>query len=267
MRVAIAQINNTVGDLESNRAKILDFSRRGGEAGAEIVVFPELARTGYPPRDLVEKQSFLQRTEEALQSIIAESAGLKPALLVGYTAHSPANSGIGAQNSAAIIQGGKLLLRQNKMLLPTYDVFDEARYFLPGERQCICSVAGTRIALGICEDAWNDKQYWERRRYSRDPIEELVGQGADLIITVNASPWNIGKRRLREAIFRATAARFRVPQVYAHMVGGNDQLVFDGSSFAMTAMGEVAAQAKSFEEDLICFDSETGKGDLHASQQ
>ncbi len=123
------------------------------------------------------------------------------------------------------------------MLLPTYDVFDEARYFLPGEEQCICTVAGTRIALGICEDAWNDKQYWERRRYSRDPIEELVQQGADLIITINASPWNIGKRRLRESIFRATAARFRLPQVYAHMVGGNDQLVFDGSSFAMTAAG------------------------------
>src|SRR3954447_23082903 len=267
MRVAIAQINNTVGDLDSNRAKILDFTRRAEAAGAEIVVFPELALTGYPPRDLVEKQSFLQRTEESLASIIAESAGLKPAMVVGYTAQSPRNSAIGAQNSAAIIQGGQVLLRQNKMLLPTYDVFDEARYFLPGEEQCICTIAGTRIALGICEDAWNDKQYWERRRYSRDPIEELGGQGADLIITINASPWNIGKRRVREAIFRATAARFRLPQVYAHMVGGNDQLVFDGSSFAMTARGEVAAQAKSFEEDLICFDSVTGKGDHHTNHE
>jgi NAD+ synthase (glutamine-hydrolysing) len=267
MRVAIAQINNTVGDLDSNLAKILDFARRGQEAGAEIVAFPELALTGYPPRDLVEKQSFLQRTEQALQTIIAESAGLKPALVVGYTAQAPANAAIGAQNSAAVIQGGDVLMRQNKMLLPTYDVFDEARYFLPGETQCICTVAGTRIALGICEDAWNDKQYWERRRYSRDPIEELVQQGADLIITINASPWNIGKRRQRESIFRATAARFRLPQVYAHMVGGNDQLVFDGSSFAMTSAGEVVAQAKSFEEDLICFDSSTGKGDVHTNHE
>ncbi|MFL6416544.1 MAG: NAD+ synthase [Bryobacteraceae bacterium] len=267
MRVAIAQINNTVGDLDSNRAKILDFTRRGEASGAEIVVFPELALTGYPPRDLVEKQSFLQRTNEALESIIAESAGLKPAIVVGYTAQSPKNAAIGAQNSAAIIQGGNLLMRQNKMLLPTYDVFDEARYFLPGEKQCICTVGGTRIALGICEDAWNDKQYWERRRYSRDPIEELAGQGADLIITINASPWNIGKRRQREAIFRATAARFRLPQVYAHMVGGNDQLVFDGSSFAMTSAGEVAAQAKSFEEDLVCFDSITGQGDVHTNHK
>ncbi|MFL6447791.1 MAG: NAD+ synthase [Bryobacteraceae bacterium] len=267
MRVAIAQVNNTVGDLDSNRAKILDFARRGQEAGAEIVVFPELALTGYPPRDLVEKQSFLQRTDDALQSIIAESSGLRPALVVGYTSQAPANAGIGAQNSAAVIQGGQLLLRQNKMLLPTYDVFDEARYFLPGDKQCICTLAGTRIALGICEDAWNDKQYWERRRYSRDPIEELVQQGADLIITINASPWNIGKRRQRESIFRATAARFRLPQVYAHMVGGNDQLVFDGSSFAMTAEGKLAAQAKSFEEDLICFDSDTGKGDFHTNHE
>lgn len=265
MRVAIAQINNTVGDLEGNRAKILDFARRAGGSGAEVVVFPELALTGYPPRDLVEKQSFLQRTADALESIAAESAGLKPALIVGYTARSPENSGIGAQNSAAVIQEGKILLRQNKMLLPTYDVFDEARYFLPGIEQCICTIGGKRIALGICEDAWNDKQYWERRRYSRDPIEELVQQGADMIITINASPWNIGKRRQRESIFRATAARFGLPQIYAHMVGGNDQLVFDGSSFAMTAQGEVAAQAKSFEEDLILFDSETGTGDLHAN--
>src|SRR3954453_24141426 len=124
MRVAIAQINNTVGDLGSNRAKILDFARRGQEAGAEMVVYPELALTGYPPRDLVEKQSFLQRTDEALQNIISESAGLSPALLVGYTAQSPPNAAIGAQNSAVVIHRGKVLLRQNKMLLPTYDVFD-----------------------------------------------------------------------------------------------------------------------------------------------
>ncbi len=141
--------------------------------------------------------------------------------------------------------------------LPTYDVFDEARYFQPAASQTVCTIRGRRVALAICEDAWNDKQFWERRRYSRDPIEELVQQGAELIISINASPWNIGKRKLREAIFHATAQRFGLPLVYVHMVGGNDQLVFDGSSFAMTAKGEMAAKAKSFAEDLILFDTVT----------
>ncbi len=189
-------------------------------------------------------------------------------MVVGYTAQSPQNSAIGAQNSAAIIQSGNVLLRQNKMLLPTYDVFDEARYFLPGERT---------VHL-------HDRRHADCARHLRRRVERQAVLGA---APVQPRPYRRtrGARRrpdhhdqrlalehresgdMREAIFRATAARFRLPQVYAHMVGGNDQLVFDGSSFAMTADGEVAAQAKSFEEDLICFDSTTGKGDLHANHK
>lgn len=265
MRIALAQINNTVGDLVGNATRILDFARRSERAGAEVVVFPELALTGYPPRDLVEKHSFLDRAADALQEIANESANLNVALIVGYAARSPENSAIRAQNAAAVIENGRITFRQLKMLLPTYDVFDEARYFLPAASQDICTIRGTRVAIAICEDAWNDKQFWERRRYSRDPIEELIQKGAELIISVNASPWNIGKRKQREAIFRATAQRFRLPLVYAHMVGGNDQLVFDGSSFAMTAKGELAAQATSFTEDLILFDSVSGAGENHAN--
>ena len=265
MRIALAQINNTVGDLKTNSAKILEFARRGQEAGAEVVAFPELALTGYPPRDLVEKDSFLERTVDALNGIAQESAALDLTLIVGYVGRSPQHSAIKAQNAAAVIEGGKIVFRQRKMLLPNYDVFDEARYFQPAQQQSLCTIRGKRVALAICEDAWNDKQYWERQRYSRDPVEELVRQGADLIITINASPWNIGKRRQREAIFRATAHRFGLPQIYAHMVGGNDQLVFDGTSFAMTAQGEMAAKAKSFAEDLIVFDTETGAGDHHGT--
>jgi NAD+ synthase/NAD+ synthase (glutamine-hydrolysing) len=151
------------------------------------------------------------------------------------------------------------------MLLPNYDVFDEARYFLPGSSQELCHLCGEKVAIAICEDGWNDKQFWERRRYKRDPIEELAHKGAQLIVSINASPWNIGKRHEREEIFRATAKRFGLPLVYVHMVGGNDQLVFDGSSFAMTASGDVAAKAKSFEEDLILFDTATGKGEDHSN--
>ncbi len=265
MRIALAQINNTVGDLAANAAKILDFTRQGERAGAQIVVFPELALTGYPPRDLVEKQSFLHRTEQELQSVARESAHLNVALIVGYVGQSPEHSPIRGQNSAAVIEGGKVVFRQSKMLLPNYDVFDEARYFQPAECQSVFTVQGRKLAIVICEDAWNDKQFWERRRYSRDPVEELVNQGAELIVTINASPWNIGKRRQREEIFESLTRRFNLPALYVHMVGGNDQLIFDGSSFAMTATGKLAAKARSFAEDLVMFDTDTGEGDDHAN--
>jgi NAD+ synthase (glutamine-hydrolysing) len=265
MRIALAQINNTVGDLDANASKILDFAKRAEKAGADVVAFPELALTGYPPRDLVEKQSFLDRTADALEKLACDSANLDLALIVGYVARSPETAAIHAQNAAAVIENGRVVFRQIKMLLPTYDVFDEARYFEPAVFQDVCTLRDSRLAIAICEDAWNDKQFWERRRYSRDPIEELVEKGADLIVSINASPWNIGKRRLRKEIFHAAAKRFQLPLVYVHMVGGNDQLVFDGSSFAMNADGEVAAQAASFIEDLVVFDSANGLGDQHAS--
>jgi len=263
MRIALAQINNTVGDLDGNSAKILDFARKAERAGADVVAFPELALTGYPPRDLVEKHSFLDRTACALRRIAAESSHLNLALIVGYVARSPENSAIRAQNAAAVIENGQIIFDQRKMLLPTYDVFDEARYFQPAASQSICYLRGERVALAICEDFWNDKQFWERRRYSRDPIEELVRQGAGVIISINASPWNIGKRELRQAIFHSHAKRFGLPVACVQMVGGNDQLVFDGTSFAMTGRGELAATAKSFAEDLIIFDSVSGTGDDH----
>ncbi len=263
MRIALAQINNTVGDLEANAAKILDFARRGQQAGADLVAFPELALTGYPPRDLVEKRSFLERTAAELEAIVRESADLNVALVVGYVGCTT-DSALRAQNSAVVIEGGRIVFRQSKMLLPNYDVFDEVRYFAPAREQDICTICNTKVALVICEDAWNDKQYWERQRYTRDPIEEQARRGAELILSINASPWNIGKRRQREGIFRALTERFGLPAVYVHMVGGNDQLIFDGSSFALTAHGELAARAKSFEEDLVLFDTQTGEGDVRS---
>lgn len=264
MRIALAQINNTVGDLEANAARILEFSQRAEQAGAEVVAFPELALTGYPPRDLVEKASFLDRTERALNDIARASGEMKATLVVGYVGRAK-DSPIRAQNSAAVIERGDIVFRQCKMLLPNYDVFDEVRYFQPAQEQSLWRMGDKQVALVICEDAWNDKQYWERRRYARDPLEELVQKGAELILSINASPWNIGKRKQREDIFRAMTKRFGIPAVYVHMVGGNDQLVFDGTSFAMTADGRVAALAKSFEEDLVLFDTETQAGDVHAT--
>ena len=262
MRIALAQINNTVGDLEANAARILEFARSAEQRGAHVVAFPELALTGYPPRDLVEKHSFLDRTANALEDIARASADLKVALVVGFVDRAQ-NSAIRARNAAAVIESGRVVFRQVKMLLPNYDVFDEMRYFQPAQEQSLFELCGKKTAIVICEDAWNDKQYWERQRYTRDPLEELVQQGAELILSINASPWNIGKRQQRQEIFRAITHRFNLPAIYVHMVGGNDQLVFDGSSFAMTADGKLAAVAKSFEEDLILFDTETGTGDMH----
>ncbi|MCS6951910.1 MAG: NAD+ synthase [Bryobacterales bacterium] len=261
MRIALAQINTTVGDLEGNVDMILRWAREAARRGAELAVFPELTITGYPPRDLVEKPSFLERTEQQLERLARESAALDLALICGYVGRSEANEGKRATNSAAVIQGGRIVFRQRKMLLPTYDVFDEARYFQPAAQQELVTVRGRRLALTICEDAWNDKQYWERRLYDRDPVEELVSRGGEIIVSINASPYHMGKRALRREIFSRTAARHRRPLIYVNQVGGNDQLIFDGSSFALDPEGRVIASACSFAEDLVLVDLATGQGD------
>jgi len=265
MRIALAQTNSTVGDLSGNTRCILDYARRASEAGADVVVFPELALTGYPPRDLLEKQTFLDRTEEHLKQIAADSAALKPTIICGTVTTTAVATGNHIFNSAVVIERGAIKFRQNKMLLPTYDVFDETRYFHAADKQSPIEISGSRTALTVCEDAWNDKQFWERRRYSRDPVEELASTGTEILISINASPYHMGKRELRREIFQTTAQRFRMPIVYVNQVGGNDQLVFDGTSFAMDASGQVVASAKSFAEDLVMFDTAGMTGEQHAN--
>jgi NAD+ synthase/NAD+ synthase (glutamine-hydrolysing) len=265
MRIALGQINPTVGDLPSNAARMLDFARRAAAQGAEMIVFPELSLNGYPPRDLVEKPSFLERTEETLQQLAHEAADLPLALITGYVGRTPESGTKQALNSAAVLQGGHVVFRQNKMLLPTYDVFDEARYFVPASQGALFTWRGKQIALTICEDAWNDRTFWKQRRYQRDPVEELFEQGAELHLCINASPYTMGKREFRRKMYRATARRFEIPVIYVNQVGGNDQLVFDGSSFAMNTNGEVIASAVSFAEDLVFCDPDLGTGDVHAA--
>ncbi len=264
MRIALGQINPTVGDLRANAAKMASFAEQAAQKHADVVVFPELALNGYPPRDLVEKKTFIDRTQDELHRLASETAHLNLALICGYVGRAADGaSGKTITNSAAVLQGGKIVFRQDKMLLPTYDVFDESRWFLPSEQTALCHIAGCPVALTICEDAWNDKQFWERRLYRRDPVEELTSQGARLLITINASPYHMEKRSLRREIFTATAHRHRIPLVYVNQVGGNDQLVFDGSSFAMDSGGHVTASARSFSEDLVIVDTETGAGERH----
>ena len=263
MKIALAQTNTTVGDLCGNSRKILAFAQRAAEAGARFVVFPELTLTGYPPRDLLEKQSFLDGAEEHLDELAHSTADLQTTLIVGTVTRRSESSGRPIYNSAAVLRGGQVVFRQHKMLLPSYDVFDETRYFEPAPRQAPLTLDDSTTALTICEDAWNDKQFWERRLYSRDPVEELVSFGAHALISINASPYHMGKREQRREIFSATARRFNLPIVYVNQTGGNDQLIFDGSSFAMSAEGRIIAAAASFEEDLVLVDTETLAGDHH----
>ncbi|MBV8841593.1 MAG: NAD+ synthase [Bryobacterales bacterium] len=263
MRIALAQINPTVGDFPGNSTRIAERAREAEKRGAQVAIFPELSLTGYPPRDLVEKASFVERSESELERLASATAGLNIAVICGYVARSQAETGKRALNCAAILDGGKVVFRQTKMLLPNYDVFDEARYFRPAEKVEMCSLRGRPVALTICEDAWNDRRYWKQRLYKRDPVEELFTAGADMMICINASPFNTGKREIRRGIYRALARGYKKPVVYVNQVGGNDQLVFDGSSFAMNGSGELIAAARSFEEDLVVGDLDEGTGDRH----
>jgi len=263
VQIAIGQVNTTVGDLSGNVDLMIGVARAAAERGARVVVFPELALTGYPPRDLLEKPSFFERAANEEQRLVGETAALGVALVYGTIRRPESEAGKRALNIAAVAEGGNVCFEQTKMLLPTYDVFDEGRYFSPAERQEICTIAGTPTALTVCEDAWNDKQFWERRLYQRDPVEELAGSGAELLVSINASPFHMGKRELRRKIFSTTVRRYGIPVVYVNQVGGNDQLVFDGSSFAMNAQGNVVAAACSFRGDLVLLDTETWQGDRH----
>ena len=265
MKIALGQINPTVGDLAGNVALMVRFAREAAERGAQLVVFPELSITGYPPRDLVEKPSFIARSEAAVEQLAAETSGLPLAVIAGYVGLSHETTGKRATNSAAVLENGQVVMRQTKILLPTYDVFDEARNFVPGDAQTIWHSRHGRIALTICEDAWNDRQFWPHRLYRRDPVDELMHHGADLIISINASPFILGKRELREEMFRAMVLRHKVPAIVVNQTGGDDQIVFDGSSFAMDASGNVIASASSFREDLVLVDTGTGAGDKRAN--
>jgi len=265
MRIALCQINPTVGDLAGNLERVLAAARQAEARGADLAVFPELVLTGYPPRDLLEKESFRRRSLEALDSLVEASKGIGCGIVAGYVGAAPEGARRSAANSAALIERGRLLATQSKMLLPTYDVFDEGRYFQPATSQRVCGFRGMRLGITICEDAWNDKQFWERPLYDSDPVESLVRQGAEAILSINGSPYDMTKRALRRQMFTAMALRHRLPHVYVNMVGGNDQLVFDGSSFAVDAGGRIAAAAPSFREDIVMFDARTGEGELRES--
>ncbi len=262
MKIALAQINTTVGDFAGNVGRIVRYAQCAQERGADLVVFPELALCGYPPRDLVEEPQFAIRSEAELKRL----AGLLPDIpaLVGYVRRSHAEHGKTVSDAAALLHRGRLALDYVKMLLPFYDVFDESRYFEPGESLGLYELAGYRLGVTICEDAWNDKHFWKKQLYSRDPVEETVKSGANLLLNIASSPYDTEKIRLRHDMLKAIAMEHRIPVVYVNHVGGNDQLVFDGSSMAFNARGELCARAESFEEDLVIFDTSGQSPEIHS---
>ncbi|MBZ5543887.1 MAG: NAD+ synthase [Acidobacteriia bacterium] len=262
MKIALAQINTTVGDFTGNVDRIVAFACRAAERGADLAIFPELALCGYPPRDLVEKPEFVERSEAELQRL----AGLLPpiAALVGYVRRSRSTQGKPVADAAALLHGGKVVLDYVKILLPFYDVFDESRYFEPGSGPGLYQLRQTCLGITICEDVWNDKYFWKKQLYTRDPVEETMRAGADVLLNIASSPYCTDKIQLRHDMLKAIATAHRIPVVYVNHVGGNDQLIFDGSSMAFNARGELCARAKSFEEDLVVFDSADGTRELHS---
>jgi NAD+ synthase (glutamine-hydrolysing) len=260
MKIALAQINTTVGDFTGNIERILKYAQCARERGADLVVFPELAICGYPPRDLVERPGFIRKSESELVRL----AGLLPPIptLVGYVRRSHAVQGRAVADAAALIEEGKVVADYTKILLPFYDVFDESRYFEPGRSIVVREYNGFKLGITICEDVWNDKHFWRKQRYERNPVEESVRAGANLLLNIASSPYSKEKVQLRHDMLKSIADTWHMPVVYVNQVGGNDQLVFDGGSMAFNARGEICARARSFEEDLVIFDTLSGSPPL-----
>jgi len=261
VKIALGQINPTVGDFSGNAAKIIDYSRRARDAGAGLILFPELSICGYPPRDLVERPWFVRKNRESAERIAAETVGI--AVICGMVTPADSETGKSVRNSAALLMDGKIEFVQSKMLLPNYDVFDEMRNFAPARKQELFPFCGNRMAITICEDAWNDKLFWPKRLYVIDPVESLIQAGGNFVLNVSASPFWLGKREFRRDMLASIARQHKVPVALVNQVGGNDSLVFDGSSLVLNREGEVIAQGRSFEEDLIYFDSQSLTGDVH----
>ena len=249
VKIGVLQLNSTIGDYEANRAKLVAAYDRACAQGAECVIAPELFLCGYPPRDLLLRSDFVE-ANLAILAAVAASVGPVP-LCVGYVDKNTVFPGRPLANAAAVLQDGKIIWHYHKSLLPTYDVFDEDRYFEPAKSVAPFVFNGRKIALTICEDIWNDEDFWPDRLYRRDPIRELIGQGADLILNISASPWHAGKEKTRIAMLQRVARDEKVPLVQVNLIGANDELIFDGHSVALNRQGEVIALGKGFAEDVF----------------
>jgi NAD+ synthetase len=258
MKVGLAQINTTIGDYAGNEAKILEGYRRGVALGAGLVVFPELAVNGYPPRDLLLRASFVREGWACVERMAAATGDA--GLVVGYVAPRSERPGRPCANAAALLHRGRVVAVRHKTLLPTYDVFDEDRYFEPGSENAPIEFRGLHLGVTVCEDIWNDEDFWHERRYRSNPPLELVGRGVRCLLNLSASPWHVGKNRTRIGMLSSLAQKAGVPVLYCNLVGGNDELIFDGGSVAFDAAGRCVAQARVFDEDVVVVDLEAPGG-------
>jgi NAD+ synthase/NAD+ synthase (glutamine-hydrolysing) len=262
MKIALAQINPTIGDFEQNTAKMLGFVEKAKGLSCDLIVFSELVISGYPPRDLLERQDFVAANLDYLHRLVESVTGI--GVICGCVDENPNSEGNRLYNSAFLFDGREILHQAHKRLLPDYDVFDEKRYFEPGTECSSFLYRGRKIGLTICEDIWNDKDFFSTPLYPIDPVALMANEGADLIINVSASPYFAGKKELRWTMLGNIAEKYRVPLVYVNQVGGNDSVLFDGVSTVFDATGQVAAHCGDFEEDMVVYDTDTQKGDLHA---
>jgi len=267
MRIALLQCNPVVGDVVGNVRRIREAVESAASQGADLCVTPELAVCGYPPRDLLFREYFAEACWAALEGLaeeLAAAATPMPAVLIGAPVRNAEPVGNGVFNSAVLLDGGTVTVVANKTLLPTYDVFDERRYFEPGRGCGRVVVAGRRIGVTICEDVWNDKSFWtDHRFYDTDPVAELLDGSVDLLVNLSASPFSLGKQAIREKMLSSLSARHGVPVVYANQVGGNDDLVFAGKSMAFDHMGRLIARGLGFAEDVVLTDPFAGTGIVH----
>ncbi len=257
MKIALCQINTIIGDLDYNKSKILDGYKKAKSADVDLVIFPELALVGYPPRDLVEKAEFRNSVRERIKELASQTD--ETGLLFGAVTEDDDLVGTNIHNSAVLCYNGKVQFIQPKSLIPNYDVFDEMRYFEPAKEVFVHEFKGENLGISVCEDIWNDADYWYKRRYHTDPVEELVNKGATVLINISASPYSYGKRKERLEMLSILCKQDKLPLAYVCAVGAHTDLVFDGASMCLNSKGNLAALGKAYEEDFIVFDTKSDK--------
>jgi NAD+ synthase (glutamine-hydrolysing) len=263
MKIALCQINPVIGDFRHNSSLIKDAAEKARQSGCTLAVFPELSIVGYPPRDLLEKPAFISANLKCLHDLSSAVHGIS--ILCGFVDRNPEKTGKPLINSAALIEDGKILKTSGKILLPSYDVFDETRYFEPAKESLIFEAEGKRIGVTICEDIWNVEKIEGVPNYSQDPVKTLCEKGIDILINISASPYTIDKPKQRMTVLKAAAIKYNLPILYCNQTGGNDDLLFDGSSIVLDKDGRLILKAKEFEEDMVVWDSNENYNELNDS--
>ncbi|MBW2307319.1 MAG: NAD+ synthase [Deltaproteobacteria bacterium] len=261
MKIALAQTNPTVGALEKNVKRMLEMIHEAKSRGCRLVIFPELSILGYPPKDLLEKADFVESNLRAFRALVESVRGI--GVICGYVKRNTSPEGKSLFNTAALFENGDILYEVEKCLLPCYDVFEETRYFEPGKPKNALTYGGIRLGISICEDIWNDKDFFPRQLYHSNPVESLVSDGAEILVNISASPYHREKLAFRQHMLGGVAKKYARPVIYVNQVGGNDSLIFDGASLAFDADGTIVTRGVDFEEDLIVYDTESGTGDIH----